>query len=387
MKPAVGQLFAVLAFVLALIHPPLGTLAAEPRAAALTGEQLREQAALLTEFRKAKGDSESRLAIIERAAQHSRHTLRNVLEVLVKEMNRPLAEYRQLFSKAAGDVLKQRASPVNLQQVTELRTRVLDLAKQEGLTKEMITTTSDPALNRLKEIFLVDREEVLKAHPELGGKREALATQGKLWERCAALMMEDAEKPQDKEPPRRGKPDGNGEGRGPGAAAADGAVASQPPSFDEYLKKEEEIAAALAAPMAPATRAVLATNLQLATKVDPEEARCILDLNLTRNLLGLSPLRIDLALTAVARDHSSDMEQLKFFSHDSPVFGKTTPWDRAKRAGTSASAENIAMGTVDGAVANRMWWHSPGHHKNMLGNHARVGVGSTGKYWTEMFGQ
>jgi len=139
--------------------------------------------------------------------------------------------------------------------------------------------------------------------------------------------------------------------------------------------------------MDAATRAVLAANLQLASKIDPEEARCVLDLNLTRNLLGLAPVLIDLALTAVARDHSADMERLNFFSHDSPVPGKTTPWDRAKRVGTTASAENIAAGTLDGAVANLMWWHSPGHHKNMLGQHARVGLGRSGKYWTELFGR
>ena len=47
---------------------------------------------------------------------------------------------------------------------------------------------------------------------------------------------------------------------------------------------------------------------------------------------------------------------------------------------------NIAMGTVDGTTANLMWWHSPGHHKNMLGSHSRVGVGKSGVYWTELFG-
>ncbi len=139
--------------------------------------------------------------------------------------------------------------------------------------------------------------------------------------------------------------------------------------------------------MSPQTRAVLAFNAQVAGRLDPEEARCVLDLNLTRNLLGLGPVQIDPALTTAARGHSADMERLNFFSHDSPVPGKTTPWDRARLAGTSASGENIAMGTIDGAVANEMWWHSPGHHRNMLGDHTRVGVGRSGKHWTELFGK
>lgn len=345
-------------------------VAADTRPEPLSGEQLREQAALLAEFRKARTNPEARLDIIERAAKHSRFTLRNVVEVLGKEMNKPLADYRQQFTKAAADVIGRRTSPVNLQQVQELRATVLGLSKQEGLTKEQITSVGDPALAQLKQIMLVDREEVLKAHPELGKKRDALERLGQQWEKCATLMVaEQAQGDEDKDKAPAEAPD------------------AQAPSFEAYLKKEEEIAAALAVPMDPATRAVLAANLQLAAKIDPEEARCVLDLNLTRNLLGLAPVQIDLTLTAVARDHSADMEKLGFFSHDSPLPGKTTPWDRAKRMGTSASAENIAAGTLDGAVANLMWWHSPGHHKNMLGDHQRVGLGRSGKHWTELFGR
>ena len=97
-------------------------------------------------------------------------------------------------------------------------------------------------------------------------------------------------------------------------------------------------------------------------------------------------MAIDPDLTGAARDHSADMESLKFFAHESPVPGKKTPGDRAQRFGTSYSGENIAMGTIDGTAANQMWWHSPGHHKNMLGSHGRVGVGRSGVYWTELFG-
>lgn len=356
---------AVAALTGGLAGGPQSGRAAEPRAGALTGEQLREQAAILAEFRRAKASPEQRLAIIDKAAEHSRFTLRNLLEALLKEMNRPLSDYRQQFTKAAGEATGQRANPLNLQQVAELRANVLTLAKQEGLTKEMIVATSDPALQRLKEIILVSRDEVLKAHPELVKKRATLERLGTQWEKCAVLMLKDESEESSEEE----------------------SDPVEPPSFEGYLKKEEEIAAALAVPMDAATRTVLAANLQLASKVDPEEFRCVLDLNLTRNLLGLPPLQIDLMLAAVARDHSADMDRLNFFSHESPLPGKTTPFDRAKRAGTTASGENIAVGTLDGAVANTMWWHSPGHHKNMLGNHKRVGLGRTGKYWTELFGR
>jgi uncharacterized protein YkwD len=98
-------------------------------------------------------------------------------------------------------------------------------------------------------------------------------------------------------------------------------------------------------------------------------------------------LTIDLALTAASRDHSSDMKTHKFFSHTSPVPGKTSPGDRARNFNASWSAENIFMGSTDGTVAHRAWFHSPGHHRNLLGDHRRVGVGRHGVYFTQMFGR
>jgi uncharacterized protein YkwD len=45
------------------------------------------------------------------------------------------------------------------------------------------------------------------------------------------------------------------------------------------------------------------------------------------------------------------------------------------------------MGYRDGKAANEGWFHSPGHHKNMLvPDHRRIGVGRSGVYYTEGFG-
>jgi uncharacterized protein YkwD len=75
-----------------------------------------------------------------------------------------------------------------------------------------------------------------------------------------------------------------------------------------------------------------------------------------------------------------------FFAHESPVSGRETPWKRAQAAGTTASAENIAAGTDSGGGAVQMWWHSPGHHKNMLGGQPRTGLGRYERHWTQLFG-
>jgi uncharacterized protein YkwD len=109
-------------------------------------------------------------------------------------------------------------------------------------------------------------------------------------------------------------------------------------------------------------------------------------LNLDRNLLGLQPLAIDLKLCEAARDHSKDMERLKFFSHESPVPGKMSFTDRAKLFGATASGENIFAGITNGKSAHEGWFHSPGHHRNQMGHSTRVGIGRSGTYFTQMFG-
>ena len=53
--------------------------------------------------------------------------------------------------------------------------------------------------------------------------------------------------------------------------------------------------------------------------------------------------------------------------------GKKTPWDRAARFGTSASGENIFMGSPDGKVANHAWFHSPGHFRTEKGTERKKG--------------
>ena len=81
------------------------------------------------------------------------------------------------------------------------------------------------------------------------------------------------------------------------------------------------------------------------------------------------------------------MQSQNFFSHESPVPDKNTPWDRAKLAGTTASGENIYMGSNVSIEAIKAWFLSPGHHKNMLSEgQRRQGLGREAKYWTQMFG-
>ncbi len=153
------------------------------------------------------------------------------------------------------------------------------------------------------------------------------------------------------------------------------------------MTSEEEIEARMSIPMPPKDRAILASNARIASRLDRAEGRAILSTNLLRVMVGQSACAIDPRLCAAARDHSNDMKTLNFFSHTSKVPGKQSFTQRANNFRTTSSAENIAINGSGGAKVVRAWYVSPGHHKNMFGNHKRIGVGKSGRYWTQMFGR
>jgi len=133
---------------------------------------------------------------------------------------------------------------------------------------------------------------------------------------------------------------------------------------------------------------VIAGNVEFREQLSADEALGIDACNRRRLVLGLNPLAVDMKLVACSRDHSNDMLTMGFFAHESPVAGKTTPWDRAKNFETSASGENIAAGYGDGNAVTMGWWYSPGHLKNMMGRgHNRIGLGQQQQHYTQMFGR
>jgi uncharacterized protein YkwD len=135
---------------------------------------------------------------------------------------------------------------------------------------------------------------------------------------------------------------------------------------------------------------ILANNAKIAIKeeVPEQEVKGVEECNLWRLLVGLNACELDPKLCESARDHSKDMAEKGFFAHESPVPGKTTPWDRAKNFDTTASGENIHMGSSDFHGANSGWFYSPGHHKNMFNaGQRRIGLGQHNTHWTQLFGR
>jgi uncharacterized protein YkwD len=98
-------------------------------------------------------------------------------------------------------------------------------------------------------------------------------------------------------------------------------------------------------------------------------------LNADRAKEGLPPLAYDEEAADVARGHSLDMREGKFFAHESPRTGALK--DRLEKAGIlfSAARENLGEASdVETTQAGLM--KSPGHHANIMAKDvSRVGIG------------
>jgi uncharacterized protein YkwD len=113
-------------------------------------------------------------------------------------------------------------------------------------------------------------------------------------------------------------------------------------------------------------------------------------LNKERAVMGLNGFRLEEKLSDAATDHSKDMRSLGFFSHTSPVEGKKSPGDRARRAGFQGgwTGENIFMGSASHTSAYSAWFGSDGHRFIMFSKGPNlVGLGPVGTHWTLMTGR
>ena len=115
-----------------------------------------------------------------------------------------------------------------------------------------------------------------------------------------------------------------------------------------------------------------ATADRPATAMSTLEQGVLSDINSLRAQHGLAPLRISSRLSAAARQHSSEMAERGYFSHDS-ANGSTFDKRIARYYPIGGShywsvGENLLWSSpdVDAGGALTMWWNSPEHRKNML---------------------
>lgn len=339
-------------------------------------ERLNRALGVLRDRRASSAEQDAAIEeLLSLGAEGPRRLVRHAeqrVEALAKQCAKDAKGVLADFDKAAGRVLDRRLDKAAQKEVEEARAVIRRNARDASLTKEQIVGESDPAFARLEELLVVTPGQVWEADEELFHEwselLDALDEEARwrgVWQRARAALAED--------------PDGARQ-----AARMEPPVAGDwtPASMLDVLDRH----AWRATPMGSGDPRVLDANLALASEIDAEELAGIRAHNRRRILIGLHAQLIDVKLCAAGRGHSQDMEERGFFAHESPVPGKRSFGDRASLAGTSANAENIAVGARKGPDVIMQWWYSPGHHRNMLGGQARIGLGRHGAHWTEMFG-
>jgi uncharacterized YkwD family protein len=136
------------------------------------------------------------------------------------------------------------------------------------------------------------------------------------------------------------------------------------------------------------TQTEQAKTEQSAYQLSAYEQKVVDLTNQERAKNGLPALKVDVALSKVAREKSLDMQKNNYFSHTSPTYG--SPFDMMKKFGITykAAGENIAKGQRSPEEVVKAWMNSAGHRKNILSaNFTHIGVGhvAEGNYWTQQF--
>jgi len=113
--------------------------------------------------------------------------------------------------------------------------------------------------------------------------------------------------------------------------------------------------------------------------------------NIERQKAGLPALKMDSAISNVARAKSKDMAVNNYFAHQSPTYGSAGDMLRQFGISWRAWGENIAAGQGTPEAVVNAWMNSSGHRANILSsNFSKIGVGyvtsSSGRpYWTQIF--
>jgi uncharacterized protein YkwD len=278
---------------------------------------------------------------------------------LITELEKTWPGVRDRYLAAFAAASKQGAGGSrneSQRRIRELRGQFMAVyALGEGPMKPKLKEVSKPAVDELRKLLSPTPDELLSiAAPPLKMQRDAA--------RKLAQFRD---------------------------AALDAALSTTPANSREQLAAAEAKIAADAGGLSRDGLKILEKNRKIAEDeaIPAEEARGIEHCNLMRLYVGLNALELDPKLCEASRDHSKDMAEHGFFAHESPVPGKKSPWDRAAKAGTTASGENIYAGSTDSHSANMGWFYSPGHHKNMFSpGQRRIGLGQHGSHWTQMFG-
>ena len=305
---------------------------------------------LVIDFRRAAGSGEKRKTAADKLLELGPRGAKILRSIIGSDLPRRTAAYKKAFYNKARGIGLAKLGAANSKQIQKWREQFKSLG---SITKETLRTQAGPAMDGLYNALVPKREAVLESNKVLTARREEIVALDSIGAQCRTLL----------------------------------GAKSTATALSKTLEQQEKLISLICTPIPESGRKSIEADLKQFGRMDFEEWHGFVHLNVVRILLGLRPMRIDLKLSAAARDHSKDMSEHKFFSHQSPVEGKKTPSDRAARQGTRAGGECIATGMSSGPRAIRGWFFSPGHHKIIMSKASRVGIGACDRKWTLMVGR
>ena len=319
--------------------------------------ELDTSEALIVALQSYMKNGKSTAELVEALEDLPAEEMKKLIPVLEKAWPKVRDPYLTALQSTAKSFNSGPTKNQNQARIRELREEFLAVYKlDENAMKPLLKSKSMPAVEELRKLMLPEPEQLIKAGGEKLAQLRHSATELATF-RDAALETD---------------------------------LSTIEVDAVSTLEAAEKKAAEDISALSKDALRILAENAKIATKEEvPEpEVKGVEECNLWRLLVGLNACVLDPKLCEAARDHSKDMAEKGFFAHESPVSGKKTPWDRAKNFDTSASGENIFMGSNSPNSANSGWFFSPGHHKNMFNaGQRRIGLGQHNAHWTQMFGR
>ena len=141
----------------------------------------------------------------------------------------------------------------------------------------------------------------------------------------------------------------------------------------------------------PVQTSAPSTGVDYTTPASQVQEEILLNLlNQERIAQGLSPLVLDPTLSRIARVKSADMRDNRYFSHESPTYGRVSDMLRTFGYAFASAGENIAHHATT-EKAHAAFMSSDGHRRNILSSAwEKVGLGivydaSGYVYVTEIF--
>lgn len=107
-------------------------------------------------------------------------------------------------------------------------------------------------------------------------------------------------------------------------------------------------------------------HAELSQEITPETV--VREMNAARAERHLPPLRLDSRLNLAAEDRMRDMEEIGYWSHDSPTGLPPFVWLRPRGYDYTFAGENLATGFETVKLLVDSWMESPGHRRNILEN-------------------